>query len=384
MTTHREIVRGLRSAADSGCSVVLATVVRITGSNYAGVGARMICLADGSRVGLVSGGCLESDLAGHAERIYEKGQPEVVTYDNSDDYRAPWGLGLGCNGMIEVLLEPLSPTDARAVADLIDYALKSESPSVIATVIRSLDSGNGVPRVGSHALIDGFVNGSTGDWGGGSELLALSQYAGEALAAGRRGIVREIGSAEIAFEAVMPMVRLIVCGAGPDAIPVVRLASELGWDVSVVDHRPRTEERAARFPGASFIHCEDPRELARLLTQQHKCAAVVMSHNFDRDRDYLRALLEWDVTYVGVMGARARTQRMLAELNPGDDALPELDERFFSPIGLDIGAEGPDAIALSIISQVAAVTSGRTGGHLRDRRGPLHTSMPPAVATATV
>lgn len=380
MTTHREVVGALWRAAESGDSIVLATVVRITGSSYGGVGARMVCLGDGSRVGLVSAGCLESDLAEHAQRVYRTGRAEVVSYDTRDSDDVPWGLGLGCNGLIEVLLEPLSPIQSRDIARLIDAALAGDSPSVIATVIRSPDGENANPRVGSHALLSNKGIRSTGDWGIGAVLVDATQYIPEALAAGRRGVVHEIGSFEVAFEVVVPAIRLVICGSGPDASPVARLASELGWDVTVVDHRPLTDARSARFPGARVVECEDARELARVLPTQKRFAAVVMSHHIARDRDYLYALLKSDISYLGVLGPRPRTERMLAELVAREGALPEIDERFFSPIGLDIGGEGPDAIALSIISQILAVTGARTGGHLRDRRAPLHASAVSAIA----
>ena len=384
MTTHREVVAALLDAASHRENVVLATVVRISGSSYGGVGARMICLGDGSRVGLVSGGCLESDLAEHAQRVYATGYPEVVSYDTRDDDDVPWGLGLGCNGLIEVLLEPLSPHQGMEVAGLIDQALAADSPSVIATVIRSHGPDIGGPRVGAHALLDNAAIRSTGDWGTGSALFDATRYVSEALAAGRRGVVREIGSVEVAFEVVMPAIRLVVCGAGPDAAPVARLASELGWDVTVVDHRPLTEAHAARFPGARVVECGDALQIAGVLPPNQRFAAVVMSHHLARDRAYLYGLLQSEVAYLGVLGPRARTERMLAELVLREGSLPEIDERLFSPIGMDIGGEGPDAIALSIVSQISAVTSGRGGGHLRDRRAPLHTSTPIAVATGSI
>jgi xanthine/CO dehydrogenase XdhC/CoxF family maturation factor len=117
-----------------------------------------------------------------------------------------------------------------------------------------------------------------------------------------------------------------------------------------------------------------------VLPRGQRFAAVVMSHQISRDRDYLYALLRSDVTYLGVLGPRARTERMLTELIAREGSLPEIDERFFSPVGMDIGGEGPDAIALAIIAQVSAVANGKAGGHLRDRRGPLHASTSPAVA----
>ena len=195
MTTHREVVDALSRAATDGNSVVLATVVRVTGSSYGGVGARMVIRDDSSTVGLVSGGCLESDLAEHARRVRASGRAEVVTYDTRNDDDAPWGLGLGCNGLIEVLLEPLPPPQARDVAALIDQALGGDAPSVIATVIRTPDSANGSPAVGAHALLRDAEVQAIGDWGAGSALADAAQNVVDALAAGRRGIVREIGRA---------------------------------------------------------------------------------------------------------------------------------------------------------------------------------------------
>lgn len=361
--------------------MVLATVVRVTGSSYGGVGARMVIRSDSSTVGLVSGGCLESDLAEHARRVHASGVAEVVTYDTRDDDDAPWGLGLGCNGLIEVLLEPLPPRRAGDVAALIDRALAGEAPSVISTVIRVTGSGAGLPAVGSHALLGNGEIQPIGEWGTDSTLTDAGQCMAEALAAGRRGLVRELGSAEVAFEVVMPAIRLIVCGTGPDAAPVARFGSQLGWDVTVVDHRPLTDAHTARFPGARVVECAEAIRLADVVPLDLRSAAVVMSHNFPRDRDYVQALLAANVAYVGVLGPRARTERMLAELATGNAQPSAIGDRLFAPVGLDLGGEGPDAIALAIISQVSAVASGRAGGHLRDRRAPLHAS-PQTVATA--
>jgi xanthine dehydrogenase accessory factor len=383
MTTHRAVVDALSSAADASQSTVLATVVRVTGSSYGGVGARMVIRTDGSTVGLVSGGCLESDLAEHARRVHGTGRAEVVTYDTRDDEDAPWGLGLGCNGLIEVLLEPLDPKRARDVAALIDRALGGDAPSVIATVTRAAGSEMGLPSVGSHASLSGESQ-LIGDWGQGSALAGAAEYVTEALAAGRRGLVREIGAVEVAFEVLMPAVRLVICGTGPDAAPVARFASQLGWDVTVVDHRPLTEAHTAHFPGARVVECAKALELAHAVPLTRRSAAVVMSHHFERDRDYVQALLAAEIAYLGVLGPRARTERMLADFVARAGTQPEIGERFFSPVGMDIGGEGPDAIALSIISQVSAVTGGRSGGHLRDRRAPMHASPQPAMATGSV
>jgi xanthine/CO dehydrogenase XdhC/CoxF family maturation factor len=286
--------------------------------------------------------------------------------------------------VIDVLLEPLPPPRARDVAALINYALGGEAPSVVATVIGVIGSESGLPTVGSHALLGDAKIQPIGDWGAGSTLTDAAQHVGDALAAGRRGFVSEIGAVEVAFEVVMPAVRLLICGTGPDAAPVARFASQLGWDVTVVDHRPLTGAHSARFPGARVVECAEALRLADVVPLNSRTTAVVMSHNFPRDRDYVQARLAANVAYLGVLGPRARTERMLADLTAANGNPPTVSERFFAPVGMDIGGEGPDAIALAIISQISAVASGRAGGHLRDRRAPLHAAPPHLATTGSI
>jgi xanthine/CO dehydrogenase XdhC/CoxF family maturation factor len=375
MTALRSIVETLGAAAAAGESVVLASVVRVVGSSYGGVGSRMVARVDGTTVGLVSGGCLESDLALHARRVHESGRAEVVSYDTRADDDAVWGLGLGCNGLIDVLLEPLAPERAADVARLLGLALAGERPSVLATVIASDAAVPGAPAVGAHArLANGTVQ-PVGDWGDGAALAALGSREREALGAGRAGLVATLGGAQVALEIVTPVVRLVVCGTGPDVAPVVRLGTQLGWDVTVVDHRPAEYAHPERFPDARVVQCADPAALADAVPLGAGSAAVVMSHHFARDTEYVRALLASAVSYVGVLGPRARTERMLAELTSRGVAVTP-DGRLYGPIGLDVGGDGPEAIALAVISEAAAVMHGRGGGHLRDRVAPLHGGAP--------
>ena len=381
MTALRTIVETLGTASAAGESVVLATVVRVVGSSYGGVGSRMVARVDGTTVGLVSGGCLESDLALHARRVHESGRAEVVSYDTRADDDAVWGRGRGCNGLIDVLLEPLTPEHAADVARLLALALGGERPSVLATVVQS-DGSPGSPAVGAHALLVGGSTHSAGDWGDGRALTALAAHESEALGAGRGGLVATLGGAQVALEIVQPVVRLVVCGSGPDVAPVVRLAAQLGWDVTVVDHRPVEHAHPERFPDARLVQCAEPGALADAVPLGAGTAAVVMSHHFARDTEYVRALLGSSVTYVGVLGPRARTERMLAELTArGVSAAP--NGRLYGPIGLDVGGDGPDAIALAVVSEAAAVMHGRTGGHLRDRMAPLHGGVSARGALAT-
>ncbi len=378
MTTLPAIVDALSHAAASHEAVVLATVVRVVGSSYGGVGARMLVRVDGTTVGLVSGGCLESDLAEHARRVHTTGRAEVIAYDTRADDDAVWGLGLGCNGLIEVLLQPLSVAGARETAALLDRALRADAPRVLATVMRATDA-PGAPAVGAQALVGDALAQAVGDWGSGDARRELTSHAERARAAGRRGLVATLGGCDVAFECVIPATRLVVCGSGPDAVPVVRLATQLGWDVAVVDHRPIAHARPERFPGARVVECVDASRLADAVALTPRTAVVVMSHHFGRDAAYVGALLASEVAYVGVLGPRSRMDRMLAELATRGIVADAMGERLYGPVGLDLGGDGPEAIALAIVAEVAAVTGGRTGGSLRDRQAPLHDA-PAAIA----
>lgn len=375
MSSHMAIVRSLRRAAEARESVVLATVVRVVGSSYGGVGARMVIRVDGSTVGLVSGGCLESDLCAHALEVHSTKVARVVTYDTRADDDAVWGLGLGCNGLIDVLLQPLAADRARACADLLSAALSADRPTVMATVTM-VERSEGSPEVGAQALLANADTLTVGDWGDRSALAFARTQFDEALAAGRHGLLSETGSVGLSYEVVAPAVRLLICGSGPDVAPVSRMARDLGWDTVVVDHRPVTEAHAHRFPETRVVECHDPSALAAVIEIPSRTAAVVMSHHFARDIGYVSALLGAGVAYLGVLGPRARTERMLAELAARGDPAAANGEALFGPVGLDLGGDGPEAIALAVIAEVSAVMHGREPRHLRDRSDALHGALP--------
>lgn len=363
MAPLRHIVETLAGASAAGEAVVLATVVRVIGSSYGGVGTRMVVRVDGTTVGLVSGGCLESDLAGHARRVHRSGKPELVTYDARADDDGVWGFGLGCNGLIEVLLEPLPPAGAARRAALLDCALRGDAPHVLATAIPS----GAVALVPGAAAEAGMV--TDGEWRP-AALQAVRDAAPEAVAAGRRGLWIEAAGSPVALETVSPAVHLVVCGSGPDVVPVVRLGVQLGWDVDVIDHRPPALAAPDRFPGARVLECRDPLLLADAVALTRRSAAVVMSHHFARDADYVHALLRSPVSYIGALGPRARTMRLIAELEARGDAWevsPGAADCIHGPVGLDLGGDGPEAIALAIVAEVSAVMHRRGARHLRDR-----------------
>ena len=387
MSDLRAVARELARAAQNGESVVLASIVRIEGATYRGVGARMVVRADGTTVGLLSGGCLEADLVEHAARVRDSGVAEVVSYDGRSGDDLVWGLGLGCNGLVEILLELRSADRAGALGALLSRALDESSPSIVATVVRA--SGRGAPEVGARVLVRAPVDvARDGEWGRSGAIDAVIADAMGAQVSERRGMnleyvlaegaERPVGdavTAQIAFELVRPRVALLLCGSGPDAIPVVRLALSLGWDVTVVDPRPVAVLPPERFAGARVVECARSENLGDVIATTARTAAIVMSHNYERDLDYFDELTRSDVAYIGVLGPRARTERMLGDLESrGRACLEPMLSRIHAPIGLDVGGDGAEAIALSIIAEVSAVMNGRSGANLREGEASIHES----------
>lgn len=369
MSEIGEVLQAIEGLNERGERMALATIVSVRGSTYRSPGARLLVPESGETVGNISGGCLEGEVAEIAKAVMADGRPQLVNFDLTADDEAVWGWGLGCNGAIDVFVEPADR--AAEVTGALASALEEERPLAVVTVLAS-----GVPKVrpGARLLVhpDGRHEGELGHPD--ADRLARE----EALAALEAGSARtrdlEVGAQQLrAFvEVFEPPIRLLVCGAGHDAIPLVRHAAELGWRVEVVDDRPEflTPER---FPGAAGFTETEPGEAAKRARVDPRTHVVVMSHNYLRDRDYLRSFLGTEIAYIGMLGPRARLERLLASLaeegiRPTDGDLAKLH----GPAGLDIGAEGPEEIAWSIVAEILAVRRGRSAGFLRDRSGPIH------------
>jgi xanthine/CO dehydrogenase XdhC/CoxF family maturation factor len=299
-------------------SRVLATVVATAGSTYRKPGARMLLMADGSYIGLLSGGCLESDLQIHAREVLESGVARAVEYDTRGPDDTLFGVGAGCEGTMRVLLEPAGPASAA------ESALAS--------------AGHTTNRGGSSYLV--MVHNSAH--------VRLGTYRNEE-------VLPEQERAHAYVQTLAPPPHLLICGAAPDAEPVVSAARALGWRVSVVDHR-WAYAVAARFSGAE-VHVANPTALRAEIDLARCHAAVVMSHHLPSDEIYLRELAAAGApAYVGLLGPKARRRRLAEAL--GTD-MHLLSSRIRGPVGLDIGATTPEGIALSIIGQIHAWLAGR-------------------------
>jgi xanthine dehydrogenase accessory factor len=308
----------LEKAPDAHGSRVLATVVATAGSTYRKPGARMLLMADGSYLGLLSGGCLESDLQVHAREVLVSGVARAVEYDTRGPDDTLFGVGAGCEGTMRVLLEPAGPDSAAETA--------------LTAAARLTQTGETTSLIMVHNSAD---------------LELGTRHGGEELATPE--------SAGVYVQRLAPPPHLLICGAAPDAQPVVSTARALGWRVSIVDHRP-SYAVAARFPGAE-VRIAKPRSLRGEVDLARCHAAVVMSHHLPSDEVYLRELAQAAVpAYVGLLGPKARRARLAQELGPSMDGL---SGRLRGPVGLDIGAATPEAIALSIIAQIHAWLAGR-------------------------
>jgi len=329
--------------------LVLATVYETAGSTYSKAGHRILLAANGDYRGLVSGGCLEGDLAERARGVIATGQAVPVTYDLRDSADDLWGLGVGCNGLLRVFLQPLLPkNDYQPFAAIAEHLAGTRAAGV-ATVI---DSNNPAFAVGATAVVDDAGVRVFGADPRATELLRAAARA--ALQSGTAQLVSE-GGVRILQAALRPIPRLLVLGAGLDAIPLVGMAAELGWLVTVADHRPGYIARGGldRAERAALV---EPGKLSATLALGDFAAIVVMSHHLATDRKYLAELARVDTRYLGVLGPRARRDRLLSELA---DVAPKLSERLKGPVGLDIGADSPESIALSILAELQSTLSPR-------------------------
>ncbi|XSG84689.1 MAG: XdhC family protein [Methylohalobius sp. ZOD2] len=359
-----DIVDTFERVKRHGKTGVLASVVRVEGSTYRRPGARALFLPGDEVIGLIGGGCLENDLLLQAEKVRKNGRPKRIGYDNTSDDEIVWGLGLGCNGKVEVLLEPVGPGQPGPL-EFIARCLKDRMRGVMATVIRSLDSS----RLASRWMCDagGAVQWSS-NW---DDRVDLSGQVAEVKAA-RKPQVVAIRDREILVEPVELPIRLLVVGAGPDALPLVTFADRLGWSVEVFDHR-EAFARADRFPGARSVSVVPVKDMARVVQTDRRTAVVLMTHHFLHDCELLRGLLRSNAGYCGVLGPKARLERLLDTLkNNASASLAQSRKRVKGPVGLDIGAETPEEIALSIVAEIQACFAGRDGMPLSRKAGPIH------------
>lgn len=370
-------------SASVGQRGALATVVYVKGSAYRHPGARMLVTAAGRSAGMISGGCLEDDVREHAQQVIASGEARVVTYDTTSPADIVFGLGLGCSGVVKVLVEPVCANDGSDLLTFLAVCHDRRQTGRIATIF-SPEKGPAAAQPGARLLRwpDGNVTASFDDPALRAKLIRAMDDT-----TGRRAAIRQLPCAEggrmgVLFETIAPPTSLLIFGAGDDAMPLAQLAKQIGWHVTVIDARP-AYAKPARFPEADAMLCLTPDALANhpqvVLTPQ--TVAMIMTHSFARDKELLRTLLPRKLRYTGILGPRVRTQRLIDELaTDGVTFSAEMLERLHGPAGLDINAETPEEIAISIIAEMRAVIGRRDGGSLRLRAGSIHEPVDEAIA----
>lgn len=331
----------------AGRTLALGILVHTQGSTYRKPGALILMAANGDYAGLISGGCLEGDLREHALRVIERGQPHTVQYDLKGPDELLWGLGLGCEGAMRILILPVGAANDWQPLQSLAAALTAHVPSVVGVVCDS--SQPGVP-VGSLALPQDEAQTAPA-----LRTDAVRAALADALAAGEsRWLHAEHGSFTLFAVPLALPPRVLILGAGPDAAPVVEFAARLNWRVTVLDHRA-AYANAAHFPAAEEVRHARPDELTAFGLGRFR-AAVLMTHHLATDLTYLRSLAASAVPYIGLLGPEARRDKLLARL--GSEART-LTGRLHAPIGLPLGGRTPEAVALAIVAEIQAFLADR-------------------------
>jgi xanthine dehydrogenase accessory factor len=362
-----QIIQKIKSF-EPGTAAILGTVVDLEGSGYRRPGARMMIDENGKSIGTVSGGCLEADVLERAKKVLQTGEPTVITYDTTKDENSPFSLGMGCRGIVRILLEPIKKESVLVRA--LQFSFEHRQRHFIATMISSNRAAAGGRIFYSEGKQFDFAN-LPNDVEKFDELLNdCLEFFKQNKTPEKREYKIGTDYFEFFFENINPSLNFQLFGAGYDALPLVKFAKELGWRVTLVDHRAAWAN-AERFPEADEIFVSRAENLPESLFADD-AVAVVMTHNYETDKKILSCLLNSDYRYVGALGPKKRTE-ILAELNEeGLNFSPAQLEKLHAPVGLDIGADTPESIALSIVAEIQSVLSGRAGGFLRLRQGGIY------------
>lgn len=356
-----EICAALKQLDDDACA--LATVINVEGSAYRRPGARMLMSFDGQSWGMISGGCLEHDVWIHARRTIESGETRTVRYDSTGEEDILFGTGLGCNGIIDVLIEPVTKEFRHRFIDAVETCQKTRQAGAISTVVEGEPNG--------HAfLIDGY-------WQGSETLLEL--MSGQPPQTDETTLIsflRPDGRVRVFVQPLLPPIHLVIFGGWLDAIPLIRMAREVGFQTTLVDSRKRQSSLNLFREADSILLCS-PSEAISEISFDDRTLAVVMNHGFDRDQEALSALTQVSLPFLGMLGPKRRQMKILdAMANDGIAISEEFTSTLHGPVGLDIGAKTPEEIALSIMAEILAVLNGRNAKSNRDRLTPMHEPKP--------
>ncbi len=370
MKEIKDIIQAYHTAQKEEKQAALATVVHLEGSAYRRPGARMLVTIAGKLTGAISGGCLEGDTLRKAQLAMVQQKPMLVTYDTTDDDDTTLGVGLGCNGIISILIEPINHADPNNPIQLLKTFLLKRQAAVMVTLFslnkKAVQPGTCMLITKEETFKNNLLNGDI--------LKNVLADADEVLNTGKDAfkLYNQENPITGFIEFLEIPVSLLVFGAGNDSLPLVQIATILGWETTVVDGRANYASRERFLPPTSLL-ISKPGNILSSLEFDERTVACLMTHNYNYDIEVLRQLVATPVSYIGVLGPKKKMIRMLEELNEkGTDVDRNSLSKIFGPAGLDVGAETSEEIALSIISEIKAVLSKRKGGNLREKNVGIH------------
>lgn len=372
MKEIKAIIQTYEQAEQEGKKSALVTVVHLEGSSYRRPGARMLVTDEGEMTGAISGGCLEGDALRKALSVLNQQQSRLVTYDTSDEEDASIGVQLGCAGVIQVLMEPIDHARGNHPVELLKKVVRKRQPYVLVTLFSLEDKKGAQPGTCLLVEADGTVSGDMTD-------AALKQVVMEDVTTcfdQKQSAFRNYRSPNFTITAfieyIEPALALMIIGAGNDVIPLVEMANTLGWEPSVIDGRP-THAKRERFASACQILVSKPEKVLEQLVIDEQTVFVLMTHNYNYDLAMLKALVHTPVAYIGLLGPKKKLDRMLGDLKEEGITLTEEQlSRIYGPVGLEIGAETAEEIALSILAEIRAVKTGTGGKSLRTKEDTIH------------
>lgn len=360
MKELNDIILAYEKAVLQNKKTALATVVQVEGSSYRRPGARMLVTEDGQITGAISGGCLEGDALRKAQLAMHRQQNKLEIYDTTDDDNN-LGVQLGCNGIVYILFEPIKNEDINNPVYLLKKVAFKRKDAVLATVF---NRDKNAAQTGTCL----FMNEDEAPFLDATTLKMDAQT----ILKQKNSVVKAYPEYSVLYQFVPPALQLVIVGAGNDVQPLMDLAFLLGWNIVVVDGRPSYATQQ-RFPKANNVCLTKPANILSAVKIDEQTAVVLMTHNYNYDIAALEQFLQTGCNYIGVLGPKKKLHKMLDELNEkgmqiNEDAL----QTIYGPVGLDIGAETSEEIALSIVAEIKAVFSNRDGAPLKERQVEIH------------
>ncbi len=373
MKEINDIIKAYKQARNMGLKTALATVVKVEGSSYRQPGARMLVTEDGQLTGAISGGCLEGDALRKAILAIHQKSNKLITYDTSNPDDVEFGVQLGCNGIVHILFEYIDEDSSENPIYLLEKTVEKRNDSVIATLF-SVEKRNF--QIGTVGLI---INEEITLFSSVKSIENKIEESGKAALSNKKNVLSKTdvdgNECEILLNFNPPQTVLVIAGAGNDAKPLVEAAYILGWKAIVADGRA-THAVKNRFPNADQVFIAKPEEIINTIKIDENTVFVLMTHNYNYDLELLRLIINHPLKYIGLLGPKTKLNRMLDDLKITDiEITGEMVNKLYGPVGMDIGAETSEEIAIAIAAEIKAVLSGKNGSSLRNKQEKIHTGI---------